>query len=202
MSNYNQSFNTATIDYCFGIAKLLTLLVNKYTTSQLNNLLLNDRLRDPTSTLIDIHPILVKQVAKGQGMSNKLIGTPSGSTNLLYKLERSLGRTAHFKKHDELVTCQINNIELDFDLDITRDAYWEYVYAYFLRLGYTVVEEKGIKYNVIEPLGKIHSIDKYACSCDFYTRGKKCIHLQLIDWYKQSKLLTNYEYYQRTKLNL
>lgn len=202
MYNYNQTSYTVSIDYCFGIAKLLTLLVSKYSTSQLYTLLLTNELRDSYSTLIDIHPILLKQVTKGQEMSNKLIDTPCGNTSLLYKLERSLGRSVQFKKQSDIIKCQIKNIQLDFNLDIKKNDYWEYVYAYLLRIGYTISEEPGIKYNVIEPLGKLHSIDKYSCSCEFNTKDKKCIHLQLIDWYRQSKILLNYEHYQRSTFNL
>lgn len=197
MINYNQTIPTASFEHCYGIAKLLELMANTYSKFNLQKFLMTDGFIDATSTLIDIHPTFKTQVTNGLIESNLLINTPSEDSSLLYKLERSLSRVVRFKsqlKDDQkIITCNFDsNLYWDYP---EKNSKYVYLYCYFLRSGYTVSEELGKSYYVIEPLGVRYSIDSYSCSCCVGILDKKCLHLQLIDWYKQSKLLKKYGNY-------
>lgn len=159
------------VQYCIEIVNKLNS-VNNYPIQVLEKFIEENKGSEELS-LIDIHPIFEKQIKKGWEESNKLVNSPfTKHYKLLYKAERILSRlTKENKKHGK----NIDNI-------------WLYIYCYFLRLGYNVNEEKGVCYHVTEPLGHKYRINHFnQCNCFLGEADKPCLHLQLVEWYRQTK---------------
>lgn len=128
---------------------------------------------------------------KGYSRSSQLLETPKFSQEL-YLFETIIESCLITEQTGEQIKANLNTLingkKYKFNWVLTQDnPTWWYIYSYWLRRGFNVREVKGEYFLITEPLGKQFRIESYRCSCEWGMKEKRCLHLQLIHWYRETR---------------
>lgn len=177
-------------DYCLAIGLFLKYLRDNYS----NKVIRQISKKFEEHTLLKLSTNYRQQVEQGYKLSSLLIDTPTHLTYEFYKIESGVvphlkiikapkvnNPTISFKVSDEVFTLPIDLVDYD-------TSNWLYIYCYWLRKGYSVIEVDYM-YIVTEPLGVNYSIDSLGCNCPNGINKLPCLHIQLCKWYKMSQRL-------------
>jgi hypothetical protein len=175
-------------DYCIAIGVFLKYLKDNYSNEVIKKI--SNRFEE--HTILKLSTSYMNRIRSGYNLSNLLIDTPSHLIYSFYKLESGISSsikllnkpTTQNNSINFKIYNQIFNLAIDQVADINNE-YWLYIYCYWLRKGYSVIEE-NYTYIVTEPLGVSYCIDSYSCNCPNGINRIPCLHLQLCQWYKLS----------------